>query len=171
MSSPVSQIPATDPLFDLPRAIPAELKRWLSLPMGWSYIQYLEGQEQRTQQTAQRLIRTTVPARSTSIGTTPFTLPALAAGLYRVTFYFRITVADGVSSSLLVTISSTDGAIACLQASTAYAGNATNRPQSGSFLVRCDGATPLNYATTYVSGGGGPAMQYSSEFVVEATGG
>lgn len=171
MSVPVSQIPATDPVFDLPLSVPASLKRWLSLRLGWSYIQYLQGQEERTQQTPQRLIRTTVVARSTSIGTTPFTLPALSAGLYRVTFYFRITVADGVSSSLLVTISSTDGAIACAQLSTAYTGNATNRPQSGSFLVRCDSATPLSYASTYASGGGGPAMQYESEFIVEAMGG
>lgn len=171
MTLPVSQLPAEDPVFDLPMNVPKEVKRWLGLPLGGSYLQYLQGQEQRTTQTAQRLLRITKTAQVASIGITPFPLPVLSAGLYRVSAWLRVTIADGVTSSILASIHSTDGAIACLEAMPAYAGNAVNRPQSRVFVVRVDGATALSYSTTYVSGGGGPAMTYDLELIVEAMGG
>jgi len=92
---------------------------------------------------------------------------APSAGLYRLTFRFRLTQAATTSSSLLVTVTATDGGVACALASAAYTGNAVNQPQTGTVLVRSDNGVPITYATTYASVGATP-MQYALDVVAEA---
>ena len=58
-------------------------------------------------------------AQGASIGVTAIPTSSLASGLYRVSYYCRITTAAGVSSSLIVTFSFTDGGVACSFASAA----------------------------------------------------
>jgi hypothetical protein len=103
-------------------------------------------------------------ARTASIGLTSL-IPS-ASGLYRVSYRMRVTTAAGVSSSIQLTITTTDGGVTCTNSSTAYTGNVTNAPQTGSFVVRCDSASPLSYSTTYASN---PAtvMQHSLDLMVE----
>jgi hypothetical protein len=88
--------------------------------------------------------------QTASIGVTSL-MPNAPAGLYRVSWRFRVTTAAGVASSLTVSIHSTDDAVACQQDSVAYAGNVTTRPQSGSVLVWADPGSVLSYSTTYTS--------------------
>jgi hypothetical protein len=102
--------------------------------------------------------------QSASIGLT--SLVPQASGLYRVQWRFRVTTAATTSSSLQVTITTTDGTITVTQSSAAYTGNATNAPQSGIFIVRCDAGVPLQFSTTYASVGATP-MQYEIEIVPE----
>lgn len=115
--------------------------------------------------TARTVASASLTAQSASIGTTAL-LPTAASGLYRVSWRFRLSTAAAVNSSLLITITSTDNAVACSQVTTAYVGNVTNAPQSGEFLVQADPATPISYATTYVSVGV-PAMVYEIQLVAE----
>lgn len=91
----------------------------------------------------------------------------LAAGLYRVEYYARITTAAGVSSSLTVTFAWTDGGVAQSWSGAAMTGNTTATNQSGALLIRIDKATAVNYSATYASaGGGGADMQYSLDMAL-----
>ena len=105
-------------------------------------------------------------AQTASIGTTTIPLPALSSGVYRVTFYGRVTTAAGVSSSLAVTLNWTDGAVACSQTSTAVTGNTTATVTSGTIMFNADAASAITYATTYASNPGS-AMAYKLTIVVE----
>ena len=104
--------------------------------------------------------------QSASIAATP-AYTTQSAGYYRVSVYARVTTADGVSSSLIVTIAWTDGGIAVSKASAAITGNTTaSEIDPFVFLIRADQATAINYATTYVSNTPG-TMVYRLTVVVE----
>ena len=94
-------------------------------------------------------------------------LSSPVTGLYRITYRFRVTQAATVSSSLILTVTATDGGVACALATAAYTGNAVNQPQTGTVLVRSDNGAPITYAFTYASVGGVP-MIYSGDILVEA---
>lgn len=90
-------------------------------------------------------------AQSASISATNIPGSAsVAAGMYKISWNFRITTAATTSSSLLVTIGYNDGAAETM-ASSAYTGNSTTAPQSGSVTVYSAAATAITYATTYAS--------------------
>ena len=112
------------------------------------------------------LVFKTLTTQAASIATTPFAMPSLAPGLYRVTLYARITQAATTSSSLTVTIGHTDGGVSCTQSGAAITGNTTATVGSGSVIVRIDQATAITFATTYASVGGTP-MQYRLDMAVE----
>lgn len=90
----------------------------------------------------------------------------LEAGLYRVSWYARITRAATASSSLTVTIGWTDGGVACTASGAAMTGNTTGTVQSGSLLVRADASSTLTYAAAYATSGA-TTMQFGLELVVE----
>lgn len=135
--------------------------------MSSTWIQYLLGIKEDLQHTNTRLRGESLAAQSASLGSTPLPLPALAAGLYRVSYYARITQPATTSSSLIVTIAFTDGSVACFLAGAALATNTSASVQSGTFLIRSDAASPISYSTTYVSVGATP-MQYRLDLTVEA---
>ncbi len=101
-----------------------------------------------------------------SVATTDL-VSAPAAGLYRITYRFRVTQAATVSSSLILTVTATDGGVACALATAAYTGNAVNQPQTGTVLVRSDNGVPITYEVTYASVGGVP-MIFSTDLIAEA---
>lgn len=105
--------------------------------------------------------------QSASIGTTPIPLPALATGLYRVTYYTRITTVDPVSSSLIISVSWTESTLALSSSGPALTGNLVTSLQSGTLMVQSDAAAPISYATTYVSNTPG-TMKYRLTLLVEA---
>jgi hypothetical protein len=107
-----------------------------------------------------------VTAQSASIGATDFSGGALGAGYYRLTYYARITQAAGTSSSLTVTFSWTESAVALAVSGAAMTGNTTTTVQSGSVMVLIDDAAPISYSTTYASVGV-PVMQYRLSVVIE----
>lgn len=104
--------------------------------------------------------------QSASIGVTAIPADSLAPGLYRVTWYARITRAATTSSSLVVTFSWTDGGIACSTSSAALTGNTTSTSGTGSALMNIDQASPVSYSTTYGSVGA-TTMQHSLAIVLE----
>lgn len=140
-----------------------ESAKKLTITKPWE--EYLRARDQRLQAAAQTLESVSLTGRNASIGLT--SLVALASGVYRVSYRFRITTPAGVASTLQLTITTTEGAVVCSQSSANYAGNVANLPQSGSFLVKCDPATPLQYNFTYTSNPAA-AMIFEAELRAEA---
>lgn len=105
-------------------------------------------------------------AQNASIATTSLVASA-NAGVYRVSYYLRVTTAAGVSSSIQVIFTSTDGTVTITQSNAAATGNTTATVQSGSFILRADAASPISYETIY---GSVPAaaMEYSLDIYLEA---
>ena len=91
---------------------------------------------------------------------------ALSSGLYRVSYYARITQAATTSSSLTVTIDWQDGGLTQNFSGAAITGNTTTTNQSGGILIKVDGLNPIRYSTTYRSVGGTP-MQYALAVTIE----
>ena len=104
--------------------------------------------------------------QTAALGTTPILTATVADGLYRVTWAARVTTVAVTSSSLTVTLSWTDGGVACSQAFAAMTGNTTATVGSGTVLVRSDTASPISIATAYASNGAAE-MAYSLHGVVE----
>ena len=114
-----------------------------------------------------RIQTVSLVSQSASIGTTSIPSTSLTAGLYRVTWYLRITTAAGTSSSVTVTLGWTDDAVTMSLSGAAVTGNATTTSQTQTSLVAVDNASPVTYATTY-SSSGAPAMQYALDITLEA---
>lgn len=104
-------------------------------------------------------------AQSAAIGATAL-VPVTSPGLYRVNWWARIVQAAGVSSSLTVTIATTDGTVAVSIAGAAITGNTTATVQGQSVILRADAAAILTYSAAYVSVGA-PVMKFDLEFAVE----
>jgi hypothetical protein len=108
-----------------------------------------------------------ITGQGASVTTTPIATATLAPGLYRISYYARVTQAATASSSLAVTVRWVDGAAPCTVTSSAATGNTTSTVLSSSHLVRLDFGTEVEYATTYASSGITP-MLYSLDVVVES---
>lgn len=106
-------------------------------------------------------------AQAASIVSTPIPTTTLAGGYYRVSFYARVTTAAATSSSLIVTLSWTDGGVSCGISSVAVTGNLTSTVATGTAVIEIDQATGIAYSTTYASVGV-PAMQYKLTVILES---
>jgi hypothetical protein len=121
----------------------------------------------RTDQSSQRIADpVALESQGASIGTTPIPSGALGAGLYRVSWYARITRAATTSSSLTVTIGWTESAVSLALSGAALTGNTITTVQSGSALLQIDQASPVTYSTAYASVGG-TSMLYTLTVVLE----
>jgi hypothetical protein len=86
--------------------------------------------------------------------------------LYRVTYYLRKTIADGVSSSLQMTLGWTDHGTAIVQTFTPLTTDTTAATQSDTRMMYCDGASGITYDIAYASNT--PAkMAYNAYVTVE----
>ena len=104
-----------------------------------------------------------------SISTTPLLADTGSAGLFRVSWFLRVTQAATTSSSVAVSLTFTDG-VAVTITGAAVTGNTTTTIQQQTVLVRCDAGTALSYSTTY-SSVGATAMQYALSVTVERVNG
>lgn len=95
-----------------------------------------------------------------SIGATNMAPAGLPAGVYRVTYYARISVPGTVSSSLEVDFNWTDSGIAQGFPGSAITGNTTSTSSSETVMFRMDAGGAVYYATTYASAGA-TSMQHS----------
>ena len=107
-----------------------------------------------------------VSAQGASIAATDFSDGALDAGLYRISYYARITQAATVSSSLIIGFDWTDGGVSQSFTGAAITGNTTATSQSGSVLIHVDALSPVRYSTTYASVGA-TSMQYDLYITLE----
>lgn len=104
--------------------------------------------------------------QAASISTSDLTDGTWGAGLYRLTYYARITRAGTISSSLTVTFGWTDATQAVTASGAAITGNTVTTIQTGTILIYSDAASPITYATTYATAGA-TTMQYRLSVVAE----
>ena len=114
-----------------------------------------------------RIQTVSLVSQSASIGTTSIPSTTLTAGLYRVTWYLRISTAAGTSSSVTLTLGWTDDTVTMSLSGAAVTGNTTTTSQTQTSLLAVDNASPVTYATVY-SSAGSPAMQYALDITLEA---
>lgn len=106
--------------------------------------------------------------QAASIAATDLSGGNLSAGLYKVSWYARITTAAGISSSLTVTIDWTDGGVAQQFSGAAMTGNTTATNQGeNQLLIHIDTLSPVRYSTVRASAGV-PTMQYRLDVILEA---
>ncbi len=111
----------------------------------------------------------TLTAQSASISTTDALPDTGASGLFRVSWFLRVTQAATTSSSVAVTVGWTDGSVALTSSGAALTGNTTSTFQTGSLVVQADAASAITYSTTY-SSTGATTMQYGLSLTVERVG-
>lgn len=141
---------------NLPPGVPDE--REGTMPDVW--VKYFQSQSDRASQSPSvQSNPVELSTQAASIGATSIPTGSLKSGNYRVAYYARITRAATTSSSLIVTLGWTDGAVACSFAGAAMTVNSTSTIQSETKFIQIDAASPVTYATTYVSVGA-TTMQY-----------
>lgn len=152
MARSLAPIPADAPITNKTGSVTDFFRlRWQQLLDGFAQSPTV-GNIRRTAQTA--LIASTV------VYTTR------AEGLYRVSFVMKKTIADGVSSSLTMTLAWVRGAVGCSEVGTALATDTTAAQQNGSIFVRADALTDLTFSIAYASNT--PAkMTYEVDVVAE----
>lgn len=106
---------------------------------------------------------------SDSISPTQFPVGAVVSGVYRLSWYARITQAATVSSSLTVSFGWTQNGTGLTGSGTALLDGTSTTTQSGTATIRSDAATTLTYSTTYVSIGA-TSMQYALTIFAEYLG-
>jgi hypothetical protein len=118
----------------------------------------------------QRLQTVPLTSQTAAIVSTPFTLGTVSSGLYRISYFVRITTVAATSSSVTLNIGFTIGGIAQTVSSAALTGNTTTSVLDGPpFVIRSDQAAPITYSTTYASVPAN-AMAYSLDLIVEQIG-
>ena len=131
-----------------------------------AWVKYFQDQTNTFSTSPNRVGSAQLTTQAASISTTSVSTASLPAGLYRLSYYARISRAATVSSSLIVTLGWTDDAVTVTASGVAMIGNTTATAQGASFMVEIDQASPIVYSTTYASVGG-TTMQYKLDVVVE----
>lgn len=132
-----------------------------------NWYNWLDTLRGRVDESPQAVETVSLPVTSNaSIAATPI-LVTQTAGLYRVSYYLRITTAAGVSSSVTVTIGWTESGVPLTLSGAALTTNTIQSVQTGSYLIRSDGAAPITYAVTYASNPAG-AAKFRLDVVVES---
>lgn len=134
-----------------------------NLSAAWG--RWFQAVQQAINSQAEGLGSVALSAQSASIGTTAVPMPALTAGVYRVSVAVRVTTAAGVSSSIQTTIGWTSGTVAQSQSGAVNAGNTTTTQESYERVIRGDANTTITYSTTYASNPAA-AMQYQLDIKV-----
>jgi hypothetical protein len=101
-----------------------------------------------------------------SVAATDMTGGGLAEGLYRLSYYFRITRAASTSSSLTLGLDWVDHTQTLTYTGPAATGNTVTTYQTATAMVFVDRAAPVRYSIAYVSVGA-VAMQYELFLIME----
>jgi Mg/Co/Ni transporter MgtE len=148
--------------FPLRTPVTDEPKRILSRP----WVAWMTDLVQKVDKDPPMVSSVALTTQAASISATTFVRDTSPAGLYRVSYFTRITRAATTSSSLTVAMGAVNGAVTVSQSGAAVTGNTTSTVQSGSFHFQSDAGTALTYTVTYASSGG-TTMQYGLWMSVE----
>ncbi len=136
----------------------------------WQWLRWLGGLSTQIASNPSRVTTVASGPSSASIPTTAIGAAPLAAGLYRITGYLRVTTAALTTSSVAVALGWSDGGVTCAgPLIAAVTGNTTASTGTGTATVRIDASTPITYNTVYASNGAGE-MVYALDLVLEAMG-
>jgi hypothetical protein len=148
--------------FPLRTSVTEDPKRVLTRP----WVAWLTELVQKVDKDATLVSEVSLTGKSASISATTFTRNIDAAGVYRISYFARITTAATTSSSLTVTMGGVNGGVTCAIAGAALTGNTTSTVQSGTVSLQVDASTNITYTTTYASSGA-TAMVYGLWMTVE----
>lgn len=161
MSLIIAPIPVLSPLIQPPgpnerptQTISEDYYRWLEQEI-----------RLRLQSTPPVLVTKELTGQSAAIVATTL-WSTTQSGLYRIGWYARITTPDAVSNSLAVTLSFSDGLVACSKTFTALTGITTATFDQNSVIVHVDAAAAIRYAVAYASNTPA-AMKYRLNLSVE----
>lgn len=162
-----AQDPMTEPEYPdrLPEEVSAALGRMLITRVWMDWFTAVNTRLDASPATAATPVSLT--GQGASIPTTAIPIASIAQGVYRVSWYARVTTPATTSSSLIVAITTTDTSATVTQSGAAMISNSTALPASGSFLCYCDRSSLISYSTTYASVGG-TSMVYKLLLVAEA---
>lgn len=102
---------------------------------------------------AQETFSTPTTGSSASIGTTTIFTPG-QDGVFAFQYYAAVitpATTGAATSSLITTLSWTDGGISKAKSFPAMTGNTNGTTDSNNYLIVADGAAPISYSTTYAS--------------------
>jgi len=131
-----------------------------------AWLDWFTSQSDSLSASSTRINTVPLTTQFAAIAPTDFSGANLSAGLYRISYYARITQAAGVNSSLTVTFDWTDGGVSPSFSGAAITGNTTTTFQSATFPIHIDSLSPVRYSTAYVSVGA-PVMQYALYIFLE----
>lgn len=153
MSQNLSPIPLETPIVDPRRGTINEFfrLRWQELIDGFGRV-------------ATRALTSQV-AKTAAIGTTTL-FTTVAAGNYRFSVSLMKTIADGVSSSLTVTMSWTSRGIATTKTFPAFTTDTVGANDSNVWTFYADGAVGVTYSIAYASATPNK-MQYAADLALE----
>jgi hypothetical protein len=135
------------------------------------WLRWLVGLGQFQQQTAsQPVTPITAVDGAASIATTSLAPTATSAGLYRITWYFRLTQASAGTSDLQITIRWSDHGQAMGHSGPNLTSNTVTSFDTGTIMVYSDSGALITYELTYISMGGPPEAIYNLYVVIESVG-
>ena len=149
MARQYAPIPLNDPLVVSKMPKGEELRGYVT-PL---WITYLSDQGVQIADRPERVATVDLSGQTASIGATNVPVTSLTHGLYRVSYYVRVTTALG-GTTVTVTIDWKDGGVTCSHSSAAINGAATSNYGSGTLFMDVDNLGPIRYATTYAGGAG-----------------
>jgi hypothetical protein len=115
---------------------------------------------------AVRVASVNLTDQDASIVPTEFTDGGLDSGLYRVSYYARITIPGPIGSTLTISFSWTDGGLTYTFTGAAIPGTTTASYQSETQLIHVDALSPVQYFAE-VSVGAAPPLQYNLYITLE----
>lgn len=133
-----------------------------------AYYHFLDNLRQQVDANAQVAGSTALTVQGAAIGATTI-LVTQFSGLYRFTWYLRITTAATTSSSATVTLGFTESGVPLTKTFTAVTGNTIQTIASETFLLRSDAPAPITFAVAYASTGA-TSMVYRLDVLLEQVG-
>jgi hypothetical protein len=161
-------IPATDPIARPPRQQFVD-KKQVDPQQGLitePWVKFFSAQSQSVSQAPTRIQAISLTGQFSNIAASDLTAGGGAAGLYRLTYYMRITRAATLNSNLTFTAGWTDDGVPQSISGAGVTGNTTTSLETGTVLIYSDPISPITYATTYVSAGA-TAMNYKLSVTLE----
>lgn len=139
MSQPLDNPPYKADLDDANRKMTGDWIRWLEV--FWQRVR-----------TGVQAVGASVAVVNQSAATATTTVQTVTQnGFYRLSAYLRVTVVDGVSSSLQLTLSWREGSQTCSKTFPALTGDTVTTFDSQTWTVQADSGTLLRYAVAYAS--------------------
>lgn len=139
MSQPLDTPPYRSDVTEKPGLLSGDWTRWLQL--FWARLS-----------SAVQFVGKTVALTDQSAAIAATTLQTVTqGGLYRVSWYARVTVADGVSSSVQLTLTWREGSHTSTKTFTALTGDTTSTYDGLVWPFYADSGTVVQYSVAYAS--------------------
>lgn len=151
----IAPLPVQDPVAKSPRYKDDEMAGYMTD----SWTAYMSQLVTTLQNTPVRIYEKGFLDQTGAIAVTSIAPGGVTAGVYRITYYTRLTTAAGTSSSLQVAFDWSDHAHTLAWTSPALTSNNVSVPMMGVLPIYSDSLSPITMAVTF-SSVGSPAAIY-----------